>query len=93
MEVLGARILAHGEDVEMVEALALQQQQQSGGQFVTDLDSTSVVEGRNVPSSDSAAEMAETGSSSSATGKSTGNRYSYRAAIYQEEADHQNDVS
>lgn len=73
MEVLAARILAHGEDAEMVESMAAaiqqQQLQQQPGKYLTDLDAgdvlaTSVggVEGRSSPISDNAVLRADTDS-------------------------------
>lgn len=110
MEVLAARILAHGEDAEMVESMAAaiqQQQLQQPGKYLTDLDAGDVlaasaggVEGRSSPISDNAVLRADTdslisnagsGASSSSSSASLSsspatrpaNRYSYRAAIYQ----------
>lgn len=94
VEVLGARILANGEDVEMVEAMAMQTQQQQllpSGKFVTtdlDYDATGGVEGRSSPISDNAVMKADTDSllsagSGASTSAKSGNRYSYRAAMYQ----------
>lgn len=73
MEVLAARILAHGEDAEMVESMAAaiqqQQLQQQPGKYLTDLDAGDVlatsaggVEGRSSPISDNAVLRADTDS-------------------------------
>lgn len=87
--------MANGEDVEMVEAMAMQTQQiLPSGKFVTDLDYDG--EGRNSPISDTVVMKTDTDSllsagSGASTSAKSGNRYSYRAAIYQE--NHQQDVS
>lgn len=97
MDVLSARILANGEDSELVDAIAAQQQPVK---YMTDLDydPSGLNEGRSSPNSDSAVIRTDTdalivgspGASSSGGGKtSAAHRYSYRAAIYQQQTESQ----
>lgn len=85
VEVLAARILANGEDAEMVDSLLVVQQQPTLA-YITDLDHDGGVESSS-PSSDKSSDLGAGigggGSSSSSSTRAPTNRYSYRAAIYQ----------
>lgn len=84
VEVLGARILANGEDAEMVDTMmVVQQQPMMGSAFITtDLD-LNEMSGEG-PRSLSGSDKTSADSVISGTGSSSRtNRYSYRAAIYQ----------
>lgn len=96
MDVLSARILANGEDCDLVDAMAMQQ---PPVKYMTDLDydASGLADGRNSPNSDNAVIRTDTdalivgpGSSSSAKAGAA-HRYSYRAAIYQQ-SDSQQDI-
>lgn len=85
VEVLSARILANGEDAELVDSMMAQQQQQqpqlSPQNFMTDLDADtgSGVASPNGGDKDVAQQESSVGG---ATSRTQSNRYSYRAAIY-----------
>lgn len=89
VEVLGARILANGEDAEMVDSIMVVQQQPTmtvvAGSFMTERDVNGGDAQLNSPSSDrtDGDSVISAGSSS----RTPTNRYSYRAAIYENPQD------
>lgn len=89
VEVLSARILANGEDAELVDSMMAQQQQQQQPQlspqnFMTDLDADNGSGGVASPNGGDKEVVAQQESSvvGSAPHRTQSNRYSYRAAIY-----------